>query len=112
MQNFFKEKVIFKNQEKNGPFNYVIDAIYISTIEDAELLEDDKIKNTTIQIFEKMHNEKSLQEYYNGRGHFGLSFAMIRDYSNLSLNELALNLNVSIYDLKKEISLTLLSKIF
>ena len=59
-----------------------------------------------------MHNEKSLQEYYNGRGHFGLSFAMIRDYSNLSLNELALNLNVSIYDLKKEISLTLLSKNF
>lgn len=113
LQNFFKEKVTYKNQERNGPFNYIfIDAIYISTIEDAELLEDDKIKNTTIQIFEKMHNEKSLQEYYNGRGHFGLSFAMIRDYSNLSLNELALNINVSIYDLKKEISLTLLSKNF
>lgn len=113
LQNFFKEKVMYKNQEKNGPFNYIfIDAIYISTIEDAELLEDDKIKNITIQIFKKMHNEKSLQEYYNGRGHFGLSFATIRDYSNLSLNELALNINVSIYDLKKEISLTLLSKNF
>jgi hypothetical protein len=113
LQNFFKEKVMNKTQEKNGPFNYIfIDAIYISSIEDAELLEDDKIKNTTIQIFKKMHNENSLQEYYNGRGHFGLSFAIIRDYSNLTLNELALNKNVSIYDLKKKISLTLLSKNF
>ena len=58
-----------------------------------------------------MHNQKALQEYYNGRGHFGLSFATIK-YANFNLNELALKENVTVYSLKKQISATLLSKNF
>lgn len=110
--NFF-EKSINHSIFESGPFHYIfIDAIYISTTEDAELIKNDKLRKVTIQIFEEMHNQKALQEYYNGRGHFGLSFATIREYANFNLNELALKENVTVYSLKKQISATLLSKNF
>ena len=49
-----------------------------------------------------MDKRKALVKYYNGRGHFGLSFAEIRDYAEPTLLYLAAQENTSVTNLKKK----------
>lgn len=96
-----------------GPFYFTyIDSIYISTLKDAKLFENENIRNTITKILEEMNTQKKLIEYYDGRGHFGLSFSAIRDYSHFKLIDLATQENTSVIELKEKISKTLISENF
>lgn len=92
-----------------GIFHFVfIDAIYISSSKDVELFKDEKLKKTFEQIFKEVDRQKASSKYYNSRGHFGLSFVLIRDSTLLPLEELASKKNISVMDLKKEISIKII----
>lgn len=92
-----------------GPSYFMyIDAIYISNLDDLELFEDQKTRETLNIIFKEMNIRKSLSEFYDGRGHFGKSLVDIRDYSSDLLNNLAEQKNTSINKLKREISIKLI----
>ncbi len=107
-KNLDNEKNLIQNDR--GIFHFIfIDAIYISSNEDINLFKDKKLQNTFNQIFTEIDQKKALVKYYDGRGHFGLSFAIIRDSSRFPLEELAYNENISVMDIKKNISLKIIS---
>ena len=96
-----------------GPFYFTyIDSIYISTIKDVQLFESTNVQKTLTKIFKQMNNDKKLVKYYDGRGHFAISFASIRDYSESQLINLAAEEKTTVYNLKKKISLTLITANF
>ena len=76
------------------------------------IFKNQNIKETLTRIFDQMDEKKSLSKYYDGRGHFGKSLANIRDYSNDLLIELANQENRSLSNLKREISIKLISSNF
>ena len=51
-------------------------------------------------------------EYYNGRGHFGISFKIIISESELLLKDLAIQKKTTVNGLKKEISIKLIKSNF
>lgn len=96
-----------------GPFYFTyIDSIYISTIKDVQLFKSTNVQKTLTKIFTQMNNDKKLVKYYDGRGHFAISFASIRDYSESQLINLAAEEKTTVYNLKKKISLTLITANF
>lgn len=98
------------NYEGSGPFYFTfIDAVYISKVEDAELFKDQNLREVIKTLIKKMDNRKALVKHYNGRGHFGQSYKEIRDYSGKALIELSNKKNTTIIQLKKEISIKLIS---
>jgi hypothetical protein len=110
-------KVSYENKSlsnnKTGIFHFIfIDSIYISSSEDIELFENQKLKETFTKIFKEIDNRKALVKYYDGRGHFGLSFAIIRDNATPKLMDLATQENTSVMALKKEISIKIISSNF
>lgn len=95
----------------SGVFNFLyIDSIYISSPEDAKLFKNEKLRETVSMIFYEINKRKALVKYYDGRGHFGISFAKIRDNAILPLQELAIKENIKIIDLKKKVAKTLIVK--
>lgn len=112
----FFNKNISPSENKNllnsnrGIFHFIfIDAIYISSIKDTELFENKKLQKTFLDIYEEMDNRKALVKYYDGRGHFGLSFAKIRDNATEPLTKLSSEENIPVIELKKKISLVIIS---
>ena len=100
-------------KHKSGIFHFIfIDSIYISTSDDIELFNNQALKETFTKIFKEMDKRKALVKYYNGRGHFGLSFAEIRDYAEPTLLYLAAQENTSVTNLKKKISIKIISSNF
>jgi len=100
-------------QNETGIFNYIyIDAIYISSTQDIELFKDERLKKTFAKIIQEIDEQKSLIEYYNGRGHFGISYAIIIDKSNLLLKDLAIQKKTKVINIKKEISIKLIKANF
>jgi hypothetical protein len=99
--------------KKYGPFYFIyIDSIYISTGNDATLFENQNEQNTLTKIFSEMDNQKALVEYYNGRGHYGLSFNSIRNYSDNLIENLANQENTTVINLQKKISAKLIKANF
>jgi len=108
-QNLKKKETILSSY--SGVFNFFyIDSIYISSPEDIELFKNEKLKETVSKIFYEIDKRKALIKYYDGRGHFGLSYAKIRDNAILPLQELATKENTTIIALKNEIAKTLIIK--
>ena len=104
------EKLTYVNV---GPSYFTfIDSIYISNIKDVELFNNHNIKKTLINIFNEMDANEALINYYNGRGHFGLSLEHIRDYSYPLLLKLSNELDVPVSELRREIAIKLISKNF
>ena len=96
-----------------GPFFHTyFDAIYISSAKDVLLFEDQNLQKTLNTIFEEMDNQKALLKYYNGRGHFGISLSKIKNYSKPLLKNLADQNDISVINLKKEISIKLIKANF
>ena len=95
----------------SGAFNFIyIDAIYISTIQDLEIFKDNDLKKTLTKILQNTSEQKLSLEHYNGRGHFGSSFPVIMNLSNFLLNDLAMQKNTTVINLKKEITIKLIKK--
>jgi len=92
-------------------FTY-IDAIYISTDKDIELFENENIQNTLTLILNKLNNEKAIVKYYDNRGHYSLSLKKIRNYSDILLEDLALKENTTVINLKKQISIKIITANF
>ena len=108
-QNFKKKDTILTSY--SGVFNFIyIDSIYISSPEDIKLFKSEKLKETVSKIFFEVNKRKALVKYYDGRGHFGLSYAKIRDNAILPLQELAVKENTTVIALKNEIAKTLIIK--
>jgi hypothetical protein len=100
-------------QNESSIFNYIyIDAIYISSTKNIELFKDEKLKKTFAKIIQEIDGQRSLIEYYNGRGHFGISYSVIIDKSNLLLKDLAIQKKTKVINLKKEISIKLIKANF
>lgn len=96
-----------------GPFFYTyIDAIYISSSKDVELFENQKSQKTLARIFEEMDNRNALSEYNNGRGHYATSLDHIKRFSQPLLENLANEVDSSVINLKKEISIKLIKANF
>lgn len=96
-----------------GPSYFIyIDAIYVSNPDDAKFFKNIKIRNTVEKILKEIDDRKLSFKYYDGRGHFGKSLVNIRDYSNPLLLKLALEENISISSLKREIATKLILKNF
>ena len=107
----FENKTLLNNG--SGVFNFIyIDAIYISTIQDIEIFKDDDLKKTLAKIFKETDSQKVLLKHYNGRGHFGFSFPIILSQSHFLLKDLAIKKNITVTNLKKEISIKLIKKNF
>ncbi len=120
-QDSFNKEYVTKNNNWKESLTYIslgpsyfvfIDAIYISSIKDVKLFENQNHQKTLTKIFNEMDDQKSLAKYYDGRGHFSKSFSDIRDYSQDLLLDLAKEENTSVSNLKKEIALTLISANF
>ena len=95
----------------SGVFNFFyIDSLYISSLEDVKLFKNEKLRETVSIIFYEINKRKALVKYYDGRGHFGLSYAKIRDNAILPLQELAIKENTTVIALKNEIAKTLIFK--
>lgn len=108
-QDSFKKENV---SEKSAFFFIYIDAIYISTSKDAELFENQNLKKTLNEVLGEIDRRKALLKHYDGRGHFGLSLKVIRDYSDPLLKNLARQENTNIISLKKEISIKLIKANF
>ena len=107
------DKKIYQDLDGYGPYYFTyIDSIYISNINDVNLFENQNVKETFYKIFENMDKQKMLSKYYDGRGHFGKSFASIRDNSTIPLLDLAAKENTTVNNLKKKISIKLISTNF
>ena len=106
----FKNNYLEKNYTGVYFFTY-IDSIYISSVEDIKLFENQKLRITLKEIFKEMDKSKSLAKYYNGRGHFGLSLKNIRNYSKPLLEDLS-NKENSLISIKKNISTKLIKANF
>ena len=106
-KNSLENKTVLDND--NGLYNFIyIDAIYISKIEDTKLFKGQNLQKTFAEIFNELNKKKALLKYYNGRGHFGTSYALIRNDANYYLKDLAIRENISIIKIKKEISIKLI----
>ena len=108
-----KNLIVDKTLEYNGSgaFRYIyIDAIYISTVQDLEIFKDKDLQKTLTKIIEETDKEKLSMEHYNGRGHFGSSFQILKDLSNFFLYNLAIKKNTTVIDLKKKIAIKLIKK--
>ena len=55
-----------------------------------------------------MDDQKALVEYYDGRGHYGLSFNNIRNYADDLIEILADQENTTVVDIQKKISVKLI----
>ena len=109
-KDYFENKSLSNNK---GIFFFTyIDAIYISTDKDIELFENENIQNTLTSILNKLDNKKALIKYYDNRGHYSLSLKKIRDYSNILLKDLALKENTTEINLKKQISIKIITANF
>lgn len=111
-------KYIGKNSSKNtnviidtkGIFFFIyIDSIYISSEKDAKSFKNKNIRKTVGIILKEMENKKALMKNYDSRGHFGLSLKEIRDYSDNLLKDLAFVENTTVNNLKKIISIKLIT---
>ena len=101
------------NETKYGPLYFIyIDSIYISTVKDAKLFENQNEQETIVKIFNEMNNQKALKKYYNGRGHYGLSFNNIRIYADPLLENLASQENTTVFNLQKKICIILIKANF
>ena len=108
-QNYKKNETILTSY--SGVFNFFyIDSIYVSSPEDVEFFKSEKLKETVSKIFFEINKRKALVKYYDGRGHFGLSYAKIKDNAILPLEELATKENTTVIALKNEIAKTLIIK--
>lgn len=108
-QDDIKNKTILNYN--SGPFYFTyVDAIYVSDIEDIKLFDNQNFQKTLGAILQEMNERKALMKHYNSRGHFSLSFNDIRFYSDPLLKDLAINEKTTIIELKKEISIKLISK--
>ena len=110
-QSSFENKTLMTSG--SGAFNFIyMDAIYISKIQDVEIFKDDELKKTLTKVFQELTEQKALLEHYNGRGHFGFSYPIIMSQSNFLLKDLAIQKNISVTNLKKEISTKLIKTNF
>ena len=110
-QDSFENRTLLTSD--SGPFYFTyIDSIYISNEKNIELFENQNIQKTLKDIFKEMNNQKALSKYYNSRGHFSLSFSDIRRYSGPKLENLAIQENTTVINLKKKISIKLIKKNF
>ena len=112
--NKYIKKTSFENEillesESTSIFNFIyIDAVYISSVQDIGQFEDESLKKTFAKIIQEIDSQKALVEYYNGRGHFGISFKIIISESELLLKDLAIQKKTTVNGLKKEILIKLL----
>ena len=98
---------------KYGPFYFIyIDAIYISSAKDTKLFDNQNEQKMLTKIFKEMNSQESLVEHYNGRGHYGLSFNSIRNYSDNLIEKLANQENTTVKSLQKKISAKLIKANF
>ena len=100
---------------KRGIFHFIfIDSMYISSSKDEKLFKNEKLKKTFTEIFTKIDDRKATIKHYDGRGHHGLSFAVIRDITKNSdsLSNLRVQDNSLYMNIKKEISIKLISANF
>jgi len=104
----------FKNLSNDGGvfFFTFIDAMYISTDKDIELFENENFQNTFTSILNKLDNKKALVKYYDNRGHYSLSLKKIRNHSDIFLKDLALKENTTVINIKKKISIKIISANF
>jgi len=105
---YFENKSVSNNNQGIFFFTY-IDSIYVSSNKDIELFENQNLRNTVDKIFKEMENKKALIKYYDNRGHFSSSLKEIRYYSDTLLEDLAFKENTTIINLKKEISIKLIT---
>jgi len=116
--NKYIKKASFENEillesKSNSVFNFIyIDAIYISSVKDIGLFEDESLKKTFAKIIQEIDSQRTLVEYYNGRGHFGVSFNIIIGISDLPLKALAIQKKTTVISLKKEIAIKLIKSNF
>ncbi len=95
----------------SGAFNFIyVDAIYISTIKDLKIFKGNMLEETLTKILQNTDEQKLSLEHYDGRGHFGSSFQVIINLSDLLLYDLAVKKNTTVINLKKEISIKLIKK--
>ena len=95
---------------KRGIFHFIyIDSMYISSKKDAELFKDQETKKLFNEIFTILDDRKAISKYYNGRGHFGLSYAVIRDVTKDKLYYIKDQENNLYMNIKKEISIKIIS---
>jgi len=107
---YFENKSLSNNK---GIFFFTyIDAIYISTDKDIELFENKNLQNTLTLILNKLDSKKTLIKYYNNRGHYSSSLKEIRNYSDILLKDLALKENTTVINLKKQISIKIITANF
>jgi len=109
-QDSFENETLLNNDTGAYFFTY-IDAIYISSSKDVGLFKNHKLQNTLTKIFEEMDRRKASVEYYNGRGHFGLSLKDIRNYSKPLLSDLS-NKDNNLKSIKRYISFKLIKANF
>ena len=105
----------FKNQNSSDRSAFLftfIDAMYISTYEDIKLFENKNLKNTLSSLLNKLDNKKALIKYNNNRGHYSLSLKEIRISSEVLLKDLALKQNTTVINLKKQISIKIITANF
>ena len=101
------------NLSENSSFFFTfIDAIYISTSKDVVLFKNQNLQNTLAKVFKETDRRKALLKHYNGRGHFGLSLKVIRNYSDPLLENFANQENTDIISIKKNISIILIKANF
>ena len=107
--NNYKNINSVENKNEGIFFFTYIDAIYISNDKNIELFKNEKVSHTLSKIFKEMENKKALIKHYNNRGHFSYSLKEIRSYSDPLLKDLAFEENTDVVNLKKEISLKLIT---
>lgn len=107
-KDFLENKTAFDSNKGIFFFTF-IDAIYVSSNKDIKLFENQNLRNTVDKIFKEVENKKASIQYYDNRGHFGSSLKKIRYYSDTLLEDLALQENTTIINLKKEISIKLIT---
>ena len=116
--NKYIKKTSFENEillesEPTSIFSFIyIDAVYISSVQDIGQFEDESLKKTFAKIIQEIDSQRALVEYYNGRGHFGISFKIIISESELLLKDLAIQKKTTVNGLKKEISIKLIKSNF
>ena len=100
-------------KNNSGIFHYLyVDSIYISSTKDIELFKDESLKKTFAKIIQEIDSQRALVEYYNGRGHFGVSFNIIIGIADLPLKALAIQKKTTVISLKKEITIKLIKSNF
>lgn len=116
LNNYLKKNDIKLNDvlsNDSGIYYYLyIDAIYISDVNDSKLIKNQKLSETINKILNQVDNKKASKIYYDGRGHFGSSFSIIRDISKKFLVDFSIKENTSVIEIKKEIAIELIKKNF